>query len=80
MQAIRQIVTTNSDHISINIPKTFMNRLLEIIILPSEKSKATSDTLKDWPKDFFVNTAGCFSGTPLIREAQGEYEQRNTIR
>jgi len=57
-----------------------MNRLLEIIILPSEKSKATSDTLKDWPKDFFVNTAGCFSDTPLIREAQGEYEQRNTIR
>lgn len=80
MQALRQILTADSEHISIKIPKTFMNRPLEIIILPSEISKATANALTDWPKDFFANTAGCFSDTPLVREAQGEYEQRDTIR
>lgn len=80
MQALRQIQTFNSQHISIKIPKTFMNRSLEIIILPTENQKGAHVPPEDWPKDFFAKTAGCFSETPLVREAQGEYEVRDTIR
>ena len=57
-----------------------MNRPLEIIIIPSENKKAAHVTSEDWPKDFFAKTAGCFSDAPLVREAQGEYEVRDTIK
>jgi|GEM_PF-2122251 len=29
-----------------------------------------------WPIGFFEATAGCFQGEPLVREPQGDYEQR----
>lgn len=80
MQALRQIHTFNSQSISLKIPKTFMNRPLEIIIIPSENEKAAHVASEDWPKDFFAKTSGCFSETPLVREAQGEYEVRDSIR
>jgi hypothetical protein len=80
MQALRQIHTFNSQSISIKIPKTFMNRPLEIIIIPSENQKAVHVTPEEWPKEFFAKTAGCFSDAPLVREAQGEYEVRDTIK
>ena len=57
-----------------------MKRSLEIIIMPVEDSKSASESSAVWPNDFFAKTAGCFAGTPLIREDQGEYEVRNTIR
>jgi hypothetical protein len=28
-------------------------------------------------KDFFAKTAGCFAGTPLVSEEQGDYEARD---
>lgn len=29
-----------------------------------------------WPIGFFEATAGCFQGAPLVREPQGDYEER----
>jgi hypothetical protein len=80
MQALRKIQTVNSDHISLKIPKAFMKRSLEIIIMPVDESKPESEASAVWPKDFFAKTAGCFANTPLIREDQGEYEVRDIIR
>ena len=80
MQAIRKIQIADSDQISLKIPKSFIKRSLEIIIIPIDEAKAVLGTSADWPKDFFARTAGCFAGTPLAREEQGEYEVRDTIR
>jgi hypothetical protein len=80
MQVIRKIQTTDSDHISLKIPKAFMKRSLEIIIMPIDDMKIPSGGSAQWPKDFFSKTAGCFATTPLVREKQGEYELRDSIR
>jgi len=80
MQIIRKIKTTDSDHISLKIPKAFMQRSLEIIIKPIDDIKMTSMCSEQWPKDFFSKTAGSFAATPLVRDEQGEYELRNSIR
>ncbi len=76
MQALRKIQSTDSDHISIKIPKSFMRRSLEIIVMPIGDSNSTQESSAAWPKDFFARTAGCFAGSPLVREEQGEYEVR----
>jgi len=80
MQVVRKIQATDSDHISLKIPKAFMKRPLEVIIMPIDDIKTPSGGGAQWPKNFFTKTSGCFAGTPLVREEQGEYELRNTIR
>ena len=37
MQAIRKIKTVNTDTILLNIPKSFMNKKIEILMFPVEK-------------------------------------------
>lgn len=80
MQAIRKIQIADSDKISLKIPKSFIKRSLEIIIMPIDEDKTVLGPSTEWPKDFFTRTAGCFAGTPLVREEQGEFEVRDTIR
>jgi len=77
---VRKIQTADADHISLKIPKAFMKRSLEIIIMPIDDIKTPSGGGAQWPKDFFSKTSGCFADTPLVREEQGEYELRDTIR
>ncbi|MDD2734411.1 MAG: hypothetical protein PHF56_10760 [Desulfuromonadaceae bacterium] len=79
MQAMRTIQTVDSDHISLKIPKAFMKRSLEIIIMPLDESKPVVKASPTWPKDFFAKTAGCFAAEPLVREHQGEYEVRDIL-
>lgn len=79
MQALRHIQTTNTDSISIKIPRAFQKRKLEVIVIPID-GKASSDAIdSSWPKGFFEKTAGCFASAPLVREDQGVYEVRNEI-
>jgi hypothetical protein len=80
MQAVRKIQKADSDHISIKIPKAFKNRTLEVIVMLVDELIPKSETVETWPEDFFAKTAGCFADTPLVRENQGEYEVRDTIR
>lgn len=79
MQVIRKIKATDSDRVSLKIPKSFVSRQLEIIIKPIDDVKTPRAASSRWPKDFFAKTAGCFAGTPLAREDQGEYEERDLI-
>jgi len=79
MQALRKIQTVNTDYISLKIPKTFMKRSLEIIIMPLDESKYVVEASPAWPKDFFAKTAGCFAAEPLVRDSQGEYEVRDIL-
>jgi len=67
MQALRRIQIVDSYHIFLKIPKAFMQRSIEIIIMPFDNSRTASETSVAWPKDFFAKTAGCLADSPLTR-------------
>jgi hypothetical protein len=79
MQVVRKIQTVDTTLLSIKIPKSFMHRKLEILVMPAENVK-TASVSADWPPGFFARTAGCFSEMPLVREDQGDYEARDAIK
>jgi hypothetical protein len=68
MQALRHIQTTDTDTISIKIPRTFQKRTLEVIVIPLDKKSSPGAVDASWPKGFFEKTAGCFTSAPLVRE------------
>lgn len=78
MQVVRKTQTADSQHLALKIPKSFVHKKLEIIILPVENNLA-EQRAAEWPKNFFAKTAGCFAETPLVREEQGAYEKRTEI-
>ena len=75
MQALREIQTADTNQVFIKIPKDFLHRRLEIIVIPIEGSIE-----QGWPSAFFEQTAGCFSDCQLVREDQGKYEERSMIK
>ena len=44
------------------------------VVNPPEHSEPLD--ANGWPIGFFEATAGCFQDEPLVREPQGEFEQR----
>ncbi len=77
MQPIRQIYYDAPSTIS--IPEELQHQAVEVIIWPLDKAEARQETETDangWPIGFFEETAGAWAGEPLVRESQGEYEQR----
>jgi len=43
MQAIRHILTPCSDNLSLRLPKEFLNKKVEVIILPYNEDKEPAD-------------------------------------
>lgn len=81
MQALRKVYQMTSNTVTIDLPITFQNRLVEIILLPlDESSSPMTFPNKDWPPDFFEKTAGCLADDPIERAAQGDYEIREEIK
>ena len=78
MQVVRRTQTTDTQQLAIKIPKSFVHKKLEIIIMPIKNSRVEQPEAA-WPKNFFTKTAGCFAETPLIREKQGAYEKRDEL-
>lgn len=74
MQALREIRTAETDTLYVNVPKSFMHRKLEIIVIPVDEAMSTA-----WPSAFFEQTAGSFAAHPLVREEQEKYEVRDNI-
>jgi hypothetical protein len=75
MQAVRGIQVADTDTVSVRVPKGFRHRRLEVIVIPIDDSP-----VRTWPAGFFEQTAGCFAGTPLVREDQGAYDVRKEMR
>ena len=77
MRALRQIYDSLPP--VIEIPKDFRTRRVEVVFLEIEESDAPGIALNaDWPEGLFERTAGAWQGE-LLRESQGEYEQRLEI-
>lgn len=76
MQPIRQIYQDAPD--SITIPEELRHQAVEVIIWPlGEATPIKEETdANGWPVGFFEATAGAWAGEPLVREPQGDYEQR----
>jgi hypothetical protein len=74
MQAVREIQTAENDRVFIIVPKSFLHRKLEIIVMPMDDASTQA-----WPTRFFEQTAGCFVGEPLVRGDQGTYEMRDEM-
>ena len=79
MKPIRKIYQDAPD--SIDIPEELRHLPVEIIIWPlSDQPESTERTEQvdenGWPLGFFEATAGAWAGEPLVREPQGDYEQR----
>lgn len=76
MKPIRKIYQDAPD--SIDIPEEMRHQPVEIIIWPlSEQIESAGQVDENgWPQGFFEATAGAWAGEPLVRETQGDYEQR----
>jgi hypothetical protein len=70
-----------------NEPKPFMINVktkdeeiaMQPLPQPNENNQESQQPELDahgWPIGFFEETVGCFQGEPLLREPQGEYEER----
>lgn len=44
--------------------------------ITNQQSQTEELDANGWPIGFFEATAGCFQGEPLVREPQGDFEQR----
>lgn len=78
MQPIRQIYQDAPD--SIIIPDELRHQPVEIIIWPlNQTTLSTAETdANGWPIGFFEQTFGSIPDFPE-REAQGEYEERESL-
>lgn len=53
-----------------------MSEALPTPPITNQQAQAEQLDANGWPIGFFEATAGCFQGEPLIREPQGDFEQR----
>lgn len=77
MEALRKIQLVDSQRICIEVPHSFLNKRVEVILFPvDEEENYTANT---WHDDFFASISGCFSEDRIIRHPQGEYDNRDDI-
>lgn len=50
-----------------------------ITLLPVDSERREKQR-NNWPPDFFEKTAGSFADSPLVREGQGVFEERDAIK
>ena len=61
------------------MPPDLQSRRVEIVFLALEESNAADlASNADWPAGLFERTAGAWQGE-LLREHQGDYEQRREL-
>lgn len=77
MEAIRHVVTSNANQITVQIPDNFKNRALEIIVMPTEEESTTKPMLGIWPENF-LQLAGAI---PELLEigSEGDFETRQSL-
>ncbi|MEG4940322.1 hypothetical protein [Microcoleus sp. F4-D5] len=83
MQSIKVRSRVGSDGmLHLQIPSGIKDTDLEVIVIfqpiaPATEAKTPEDL--GWPPGFFEKTFGCFQDEPLVREEQGEFEEREEL-
>ena len=69
--------------ITLQMPPELADRDVDLVVVYTqpERGGATEPqtAAKGWPPGFFEVTAGGWQGTPLTREPEGDYEQRDEL-
>ena len=79
MEAIRKIMLSPQDSITVELPPSFRRRMLEVLVMPLDDGAAATPPVSGWPADFFTRIAGGWSGPALERAPQGEFEVRKAL-
>jgi len=66
----------------LQVPVDISDQEIEVLLVlqPVDQKTADMPEPSGWPPDFFKITAGAFKDNPLKREAQGEYEIRESFK
>lgn len=81
MQTLTLQSQTDSEGIlHLNVPVNLINTEFKVtVMLQPIISKSKTPEELGWTPGFFEKTAGAWQGEPLIRDEQGEYEQREPL-
>ena len=81
MEAIRKILPNAQDSITIDLPASFRDRTIEVVVMQLDAGSADTGghDASAWPADFFKQVAGAWSGEPLVRAPQGAAEPRSPL-
>ena len=64
----------------LEMPKELQHHSVKITITPLEDNKNPKYGSNSMPANWLSNFAGKWKGTPLVRESQGMYEERDRLK
>jgi len=50
-----------------------------IVVVNNQDVPATKSSVHEWPEGYFEQTFGALADDPLMREPQGDYEERESL-
>ena len=69
--------------VTLPLPAELANHDVDLVVVFSPVDVAQTDSspasIGDWPDGLYEATAGAWQGEALVREAEGEYEQRDPL-
>jgi len=65
--------------LKLQVPVGIKDVDLEVVLIVQPLSNSTERARQPWPAGFFEQTFGSLRDMPLVREPQGEYEQREDV-
>ena len=70
--------------LKLEVPTSMRDSDLDVVLVIQPSNRVTDVTdvpsKRVWPPDFFDKTAGAWQGEPLVREPQGEYDIRDSLK
>jgi hypothetical protein len=69
--------------LTLTMPPEMIDQDVELVVVferatPTKTAEVQTEAT-EWPPGFFERTAGAWQGEPLMREPQGDYEERDPL-
>ena len=69
--------------IELHVPPQYVGQMLDLVVVYAPAQEAASAEAQSqpegWPPGSYEATAGAWQGEPLVREPQGDYEERDPL-
>ena len=80
MEAFRKIISNPQGSITVELPRMWQYRAIEVLVLPIEETPGGEKAQTgEWPTHFFSQVVGAWAGDPLVRAPQGDFEARRSL-